>query len=85
MSSRAVVRTAARLEQEIRAYPRVHATFYRVLTRSARVRGLVGNAKAAVRGEAGRAMATPELKESQLVLQRRFESAARRTGLRGYL
>lgn len=82
ITSRAVVRAASRLEQEIRAYPRVHATFYRVLTRSARVRALVGTTKAAVRGESGQA-APSELDESPLVLSRRLDGAARRTGLRG--
>lgn len=83
ISSRTVVRTASRLEQEIRAYPRVHATFYRALARSARVRALVGITKAAVRGEAGQAAAPPDLEESPLVLRRRFDGAAQRTGLRG--
>lgn len=42
-------RVVARAEQEVRAYPRAYALFYRVLTASPAVRAVVGRLKADLR------------------------------------
>lgn len=75
------VRAAARVEQEVRAYPRMYDAFYRALNRSPRIRALVGRAKVEVRS-AGLAAARPqEPPESPVVRQRREAAVARRLGL----
>lgn len=80
--TRSVVRPlAARVEQEIRAYPRVYTAFYGVLTRNAWVRDLVGRTKAGVRG--GGALAHASAVQEPTVLRERREAAvAARLGLR---
>ena len=52
-------RTASRLEQEIRAYPRVYRTFYRALSASPTVRAAVGRIKTGVREGSTRAAPEP--------------------------
>lgn len=75
------VRAAARAEQEIRAYPRVHSAFYTALTRNKTVRDLVGRAKAGVRGGGAPAHA-PSVAEPALLRARREAAVAARLGLR---
>jgi hypothetical protein len=77
----AVLRVAARAEQEIRAYPRVYDAFYRVLTRHDTVRRLVGRTKAGVRSR-GDAVATGDrAPEAEAVTEARERTVARRLGL----
>lgn len=71
---------AARVEQEIRAYPRVYRAFYTVLTRYPPVRDLVGRAKAGVRG-GGAASQSPGVVEPALLRGRREAAVAARLGL----
>jgi hypothetical protein len=75
-----VLRAAARLEQEIRAYPRVYAAFYAALTRNRTARTLVGRAKAGVRG-GGAAVRTAAVEEPALLRRRREAAVAARLGL----
>lgn len=72
---------AAWLEQVVRAYPRLHRAFYATITRSARVRDLVGRAKDGVRTSGGRAMEMPLPAEEPEILARRFPAVAARLGL----
>lgn len=74
------IRAAARAEQEIRAYPRVHSAFYTALTRNKAVRDLVGRAKARVRGGGVAAYASSG-EEPPLLRARREAAVARRLGL----
>lgn len=77
-----VVGLVSRFEQEIRAYPRAYDLFYRGVTRSPRVRALVGRAKDRVRLTTGAARsATEEPSDDPLVAAARQEAAARRLGL----
>lgn len=75
------LRAAARAEQEIRAYPRVHSAFYTALTRNKVVRDLVGRAKAGVRGGGAPAHAS-SAEEPALLRGRREAAIAARLGLR---
>lgn len=74
-------RTASRAEQEIRAYPRLYAAFYRVLAARPGVRRAVGRVKNGVREDGTRAgvpaVATPDTRGDQ----RRRASVALRLGL----
>jgi hypothetical protein len=77
----AVIRLAARAEQEIRAYPRLHAAFYGVVTRNASVRHVVGRVKNRVRGaQTGRGSAPLATVEPEVETRRRA-AVARRLGL----
>lgn len=78
----AVLRTASRAEQEIRAYPRLYAAFYNLLTRSPAVRELVGRAKAGVRGGGGEGATSRTVSEPPLLRARREAAVAHRLGLR---
>lgn len=73
---------AARLEQEIRAYPRVYSAFYRTLNASPAVRRGVGRVKRRVRQD-GRPLSAPAGAPAlTLALQRREQVTAVRLGLR---
>lgn len=74
------IRAVAQAEQEIRAYPRLHAAFYTVITRNPALRELAGRAKARVRGTPppGAEMLPPD---DHAVAQRRLASLAVRLGL----
>lgn len=74
-------RLASRLEQEIRAYPRVYGAFYRALNASPAVRRTVGRVKTAVREGSMRSAAPasqPPLTEGD---RRRRTATAARLGL----
>lgn len=75
------LRVAGRLEQEIRAYPRVYAGFYRILNRKQAVRALVGRTKAGVRGGGASVRAT-SVQEPELLRRQREATVAARLGLR---
>lgn len=77
-----VLRAASRAEQEIRAYPRVYTTFYRVLGASPVVRRAIGRAKAGVRENGSRPAPSPVGGASLGLAERRREAAtAVRLGL----
>jgi hypothetical protein len=76
------VRAAARAEQEIRAYPRLHAGFYAVITRNPALRNLAGKAKTRVRGAASPLARPVFLLEDPEVQDRRRTAVAARLGLR---
>lgn len=78
----AALRVAARLEQEIRAYPRVYSAFYAAMTRNRAIRDLVGRAKAGVRG-GGAGAHSATVAEPPLLQARREAAVAARLGLRG--
>lgn len=73
-------RTASRAEQEIRAYPRVYAAFYRALGASPAVRRAVGRVKTGVREDVAPTATTaaPPLTPAE---RRRHEAVATRLGL----
>jgi hypothetical protein len=75
-----LLRAAARLEQEIRAYPRVYRAFYEALNRCGPVRDLVGRTKAGVRG-GGATSRPPAVVEPALLRARREAAVAARLGL----
>jgi hypothetical protein len=77
----AVLRVAARAEQEIRAYPRVYDGFYRALTRNAVVRRVVGRAKAGVRSRDDPGATGDQAPEAAAVAEARDRTVARRLGL----
>ena len=74
------LRAAGRLEQEIRAYPRVYRVFYTALTHNRAVRTVVGRAKAGVRG-GGAAAHTSAVEEPAVLRARREAAVAARLGL----
>jgi hypothetical protein len=74
-------RGAARVEQEIRAYPRAYDLFYRALTRSPRARALAGRAKDRVRTSTVTSKAAAEPQDDPAVVMARERAAARRLGL----
>jgi hypothetical protein len=79
------IRVAARAEQEIRAYPRLHNAFYTAVTRNPALRHLAGRARDRVRGaEAGRG-AAPVAGQEPEVEARRRAAVAHRLGLDGTL
>ncbi len=60
------------VEQEIRAYPRLYASFYAVVTRSAATRALAGRAKDLVRNQhAAAPRATLDVPDQAMVHRRR--------------
>jgi hypothetical protein len=75
-------RGAARVEQEIRAYPRMYSAFYRILNASPAARRAVGRVKSRVRH--GRAVpgGTRSQAPQTLADQRREHATAVRLGLR---
>lgn len=75
----AVLSVASRVEQEIRAYPRAHAAFYRVITRNARVRDAVGRVRDGVRASPGVVDVVPT--DPEVVARRREAAVAARLGL----
>lgn len=79
MTRRLVIRLASRVEQEIRAYPRAHAAFYRVITRNARVRDAVGRVRDGVRATPGVEHTAPT--DPDVVARRREAAVAVRLGL----
>lgn len=78
-----VIGIAARAEQEIRAYPRLHSAFYTVVTRNAAARDLLGRVKDQVRGARPERFLTARAAEEPEVQARRREAVARRLGLDG--
>lgn len=78
-----VVWIAARAEQEIRAYPRLHSAFYTAVTRNPAVRDLVGRAKDQVRGSRTEQGPAPLAAAEPEVEARRRAAVARRLGLDG--
>jgi hypothetical protein len=79
----AAIRLAARAEQEIRAYPRLHAAFYGVVTRNATVRHLVGRVKNRVRGSSSAQAVGHVLRDDPEVRRLREQAVAARLGLSG--
>jgi hypothetical protein len=77
----AAIRLAARAEQEIRAYPRLHAAFYGVVTRNSTVRHLVGRVKNRVRGRSSVGAVGPVLRDDPEVRRLREQAVAARLGL----
>jgi hypothetical protein len=77
----AAIQLAARAEQEIRAYPRLHAAFYGVVTRNATVRHFVGRVKNRVRGSSSAESAGPVLRDDPEVRTLREQAVAARLGL----
>jgi hypothetical protein len=77
----AVLRLAARAEQEIRAYPRLHAAFYGVVRRNAAVRSLVGRVKNGVRGSSSAYAVGHVLRDDPEVRRLREQAVAARLGL----
>lgn len=69
------------IEQEIRAHPRLHRSFYRVIARNAHVRHLAGRAKARIRNADARNAPPPEAPDSDIVSARRRQAVAVRLGL----
>jgi hypothetical protein len=75
-------RGAARVEQEIRAYPRVYMAFYRALNASPTVRRAVGRVKSRLRhGGAAPGAIRPQAPQT-LADQRREQAITVRLGLR---
>ncbi len=72
---------AARAEQEIRAYPRLHAAFYSAIARNERVRLLAGRAKNSVRGVGDIRAGGPTRLDDAGVAEARTAALARRLGL----
>lgn len=76
------VRVAARLEQEIRSYPRLHRGFYVLITRNPVVRDLAGRVKDRVRGSGDTPTAEAVPAEPADLQARRLAGVAARLGLR---
>lgn len=74
-------RVAGRVEQEIRAYPRVYLAFYRVLNASPAIRRGVGIVKAGVRGDGTTVPVAAASGPPDLAVQRRRAATAERLGL----
>lgn len=74
------LRTAARLEEEIRAYPRIYGIFYTAMTRNRTLRNTVGRAKAAVR-DAGSGPHASTAVEPALLRSRREQAVGARLGI----
>jgi hypothetical protein len=77
-----LVRVAARAEQEVRAYPRLHDAFYRTVNRSPRLRSWAGRTKDRVRGVPGGERRPRTQQEPEVVAARRA-AVATRLGLPG--
>lgn len=78
------VRVASRMEQEIRAYPRVYRGFYALMGRSARLRVLAGGYKDRVRASAAEVVPAGRLRDIPDPLRPQRERAvAARLGLSG--
>lgn len=72
------VRLASRAEQEIRAYPRLYAAFYKAVTSNPTARDLVGRAKDQVRSSGlPPVLLTPLAEEPEVASRRRSGVAAR--------
>lgn len=78
---KASVALASRLEQEIRAHPRLHDAFYRLATRTPLFNSTVGRAKAAVRGAQADQVAVLRPEDSPRVNARREAAVAASLGL----
>ncbi|GAC1441632.1 MAG: hypothetical protein NVS3B26_11540 [Mycobacteriales bacterium] len=74
---------AARAEQEIRAYPRLHAAFYSAIARNEGVRLAAGRVKNSVRGVGDIRAAVPLRLDDAGVAEARAAAVARRLGLPG--
>lgn len=70
----AAVRSVSRIEQEIRAYPRLYAAFYSALNASPAVRRTVGKVKTGVREDGTHVV--QEVQDGPLGLAERRRSAA---------
>ncbi len=77
----AAVRSASRVEQEIRAYPRLYAAFYRALNARPAVRRIVGKVKTGVREDGTHVAQQPPDGPLGLAERRRSTATAVRLGL----
>jgi hypothetical protein len=73
----------SRAEQEVRAYPRLHAAFYAAVTRNPWIRGVAGRAKDRVRGSAAPAGSAVLPLEEEEVRARRAAAVTARLKLTG--
>lgn len=72
---------AARAEQEVRAYPRLHRAFYAVMTRNPVVRDLTGRVKDRVRSSSQDVAPPYRPTDDAAVLRRRQIAVAARLGV----
>jgi hypothetical protein len=75
------VRLAARIEQEVRAYPRLYAAFYGLVTAHPRARALMGRARDEVRAVDGGGRAAPVPADDPAVVAARGRMLRIRLGL----
>ncbi len=78
---RTPVRLAARLEQEIRAHPRVHSAFYKAISSNAALRRAAGSVKDRVRHSSGTTATVPLVFVEPEVRTRLLRGIAARLGL----